>query len=367
MVKHPFSAAAAFCTAVVLFSGCILDPGDSDNDTPLETQPSRLFVLESDFQSGKVEWIATATAAVENGGFAVYHDALIRSYGGHVYILEKFGADNIIKFDPALTDEEGILYQVHLGDNWNPVDIEFSGDTKAYIANQEEPEITIFDPSAGKATGAIDISAYTFNPDSNSSPHANRMVLVDGMLYVMLQRRNGWDPGAATLILVIDTGSDEIADTIACVFANGNDMALAGGALYVTNPGNALVAGDGAIEKIDLASKEVSTVITEDELGGNPNQICHIEGSRFYVQNYVGWEDVRVMEIDVSDGSIVETLPEIKDAFGGICYDSVDGILYVGERNAAGPGVRVFKNNEQVTGPLHSDNSLPPAGMVVVR
>ncbi len=334
-------------------------------------------------------------------GMAIASDATVRAYGGHVYVLERFGADNVLKYDPSVLGSaaarlfvaetdfqsgllewvdvsnntvgtakvEGVVYQTHLGDNWNPSDIEFVSDTKAYVSNQNVPSITVFNPSTGTATGQIDISAYTFNPDSNTSPNANQMALVDTTLYVMLQRRNGWDPGGTTLILAVNTTTDSVApaDTIACQYQNGYDMAYVSGALYITNPGSNYMVGDGAIERVDLATGRVTTVATEDELGGSPNQIAHTSGSTFYVQNYIGWQSVSVVELDASSGTIVDTLPGVKDAFGGIFFDPVSGSLYVGELDSAEVGVKVFEDNVQTAGPLTSSISLPPASMVMVR
>jgi DNA-binding beta-propeller fold protein YncE len=254
-----------------------------------------------------------------------------------------------------------------VGDNWNPQDIEFLSATKAYVSNMNEPKITVFNPSSGTIVSHIDISAYTFRPDSNSSPYANDLQLAGSDLYVMLQRRHKFKPGAPTLILKINTATDAVADTIALQYKNGYSMAYADGALYVSNPGSVSFSGDGAIEKVDLATGSVSTVITETALGGSPNQIVHKSGSRFYVTSYVGWKNVKVVEIDAAAGTIAATVPDVKDAYGGICYDAVDSRLYVGERDTVAMGVRIFRDNVQTGPTLRTSNSLPPTGMVVVR
>jgi DNA-binding beta-propeller fold protein YncE len=298
--------------------------------------------------------------------FDVYSDIVVRDFGGYLYILEKKGADNVIKFDPSGNDESGILYQAHLGDNWNSYDIDFVSETKAYIINQNEPKITVFDPSDGTVVKHIDISAYTFNPDSNVTPYANQATLCQGKLYVQLQRRNGISPGAPTMVLAVDTESDAVVDSMTCTYNNGYDMICVEGVLYVTNPGGFEI-GDGGIETIDLATGEAVTLIDENALGGNPNHIVHKEGSRFYVTNYVGWANVEVLEIDVATKMVVEKIPGVVDAFGGILYDDEDGRLYVGERGAGSVGVLVYEGNKLIAGPLTTDKTLPPSGMTIVR
>ena len=355
--------------ACVSAMGLLSLSGCSDNPTAPDTSNgvAKLYVCESDFQSGLLEWKSTNDTSISTSNLSIYSDAGVKAFGGYLYVIEHYGADNILKFDPTKNDQSGVAYQTHLGDNWNPQDIEFLSATKAYVSNMNQPKITIFNPSIGIVVSNIDISTYTFRPDSNSSPYANDLQLVGSDLYVLLQRRNGYNPGAPSLILKINTITDAVTDTIPLQFKNGYAMAYADGALYVSNPGSSYSTGDGAIEKVVLSTKAVSTVINETTLGGNPNQIIHKRGSHFYVQNYIAWKNEKVLEIDAATGSVIIILPNINDAFGGIYYDDIDCRLYVGERDATEIGVRVFKDNVQVGSIIKSKNSLPPTGMVIVR
>ncbi|MFP4164123.1 MAG: YncE family protein [Chitinispirillaceae bacterium] len=354
------------CAAVVvavLFTRCSTNLAGVDD----YTGGPKLFISESGSESGLLEWASVEDDEVKSAGLSIYSDAVLKSFGGYLYIIERFGADNIIKFDPSENDQSGIIYQKHLGDNWNPQDMEFVSETKAYVSNMNEPNITVFNPSTGEIISHIDISAYTYMPDSNSSPYANDLQLVGADLYVMLQRRNGFNPGAVTLLLKIDTAEDEVADTIPLQFKNGYEMAYNDGALYICNPGSSFSTGDGAVEKVDLSTNKVSTVIDETALGGNPNRIVHKSGSRFYITNYIDWKNVSVVEIDAESGTVVTVLPKVKDAFGGIHYDAVDEKLYVGERDTDEMGVRVYQNNKQVGSTIKGSNSLPPTDITVVR
>ncbi len=327
----------------------------------------KLVICESDFQSGLLEWKSTNDTSISLSNLSIYDDAGLKYFGGYLYVIEHYGADNIMKIDQSKNGQSGVLYQTHLGDNWNPQDIEFLSETKAYVSNMNEPKITIFNPLTGAVVSHIDISAYIFRPDSNASPYANDLQLVGSDLYVLLQRRNGYKPGAPSLILKINTTTDSVNDTIPLQFKNGYAMTYADGALYISDPGSVKATGDGAIEKVVLSTKAVSTIIDETTLGGSPNQIVHKSGSHFYVTNYIAWKNDKVVEIDAATGTVVTTLLNVKDAFGGIYYDDVDSKLYVGERDATEMGVRVYKDNVQVGSTIKSSNSLPPTGMVIVR
>jgi hypothetical protein len=354
---------SASVTGLLCIYGCSENPTGPD----IQDGASKLFIVESDFQSGQLEWMSIRDTTISPSNLSVFSDAGIRSFGGYLYVIEHYGADNILKLDPSKSGQPGVQYQKHLGDNWNPTDIEFVSETKAYISNMNNSKITIFDPSTGIVNSSIDISAYIFRPDSNASPYANDLQLIGGDLYVLLQRRNGYNPGASSLILKIDTKTNTVIDTISLQYKNGYSMAYAGGALYISNPGSSYVTGDGAIEKVDLSTKAVNTIITETALGGNPNLIIHKNGSHFYVQNYIAWKDEKVIEIDASTGNVVAVLPNVKDAFGGIYYDDFEGKLYVGERDPAEMGVRIFKDNIQIGTTIKSSKGLPPTGLVIVQ
>jgi DNA-binding beta-propeller fold protein YncE len=347
----------------LIFSGCVNNLIDSGPPAP----GSALFIVESDFQSGLLEWMPLDGGGIVSQGLSIHMDAGVAAYEGFVYVIERFGADNILKYDPSGSGPSGVLYQKHLGDNWNPQDIEFVSAAKAYVSNQDEPRITVFNPTTGAVVSHIDISAYTYMPDSNTSPHAGDLQLAGGDVYAILQRRNGFLPGAPTLLLRISTRLNAVIDTIPLRWKNGASMSYADGALYVSNPGSSLYTGDGGIEKVTLSTKTVTTVMDETALGGNPGQIVHKGGSRFYVVNYVGWKNVPVVEIDAAAGTVVASLPGVKDAYGGICYDAADSLLYVGERDSVESGIRVYRDTVQQGSPVKSARSLPPAALVVVR
>ena len=354
-----------FCviSGSIMLSGCFdqgLDPESSSGG-------AKLFVAESDFISGYLEWMSVESRKMSSVGLSIHSDAVVKTFSGYLYVIERYGADNVLKLDPSKSGQSSIKYQKHIGDNWNPQDMEFLSDTKAYIANMNEPKITIFNPSKGSIVGHIDISNYTFEPDSNTSPYANGLQLVGSDLYVLLQRRNGFNPGASTLILKINTATDKVIDSISLTFENGYAMTYADDALYITSPGNAYLIGDGGIEKVDLSTKTVSTIIDENKLGGNPNHIVHKDGTRFYVTSYVEWKKVKVVELDAATGIVVATLPGVKDAYGGIFYDDLDRKLYVCESDSASMGIRIFQDNKQIGSSVKSSGSLPPTSIVVVR
>lgn len=336
-------------------------PESSNN--PQKTDGKKLFIVESDFQSGLVEWMNAEEKTISSISLSIYSDAKIFSYGSYLYILERYGADNILKIDPS-GGELKIVYQKHLGNLWNPYDIEFVNANKAYIANQNEPVITIFNPEDGNILGGINISQYTYMPDSNKSPYACAMTIADDYLYVLLQRRNSWLPGAPSLILKVSAIEDKIVDTIGLRFTNGYDIVHHNGMLYITNPGDIMSIGDGGIEAVKISTKEITTIIEEKDFGGNPNKIIHKKDDLFYVISYVGWGDVRVVELNVNNSTVKE-IEGIKNVYEGICYDKEEDILYVGERDSLDAGIKILKDNKIIDSKIKSNKSLPPVDILL--
>lgn len=323
---------------------------------------------------------------------SIFNDSFIRSFEGSLYVIEKFGADNITKISTdaqpqlfigesdyssgvlerySLVSDEfksitsgNIIYQTHLGDNYNPSEIAFVNSTKAYICYLNHNAITIFNPTTGAATGSIDLPAWGDTILTN----AVDLELVGNTLYVLLQRLKGYDPGLQSLIVAINTSTDALsADTFQLQNKNAQCMAYYNGALYVTVMGSYTI-GDGAIEKVDLTTKMISTVIDETTLGGNPYQIIHTQGDFFYLQNLIIFGNEPVVKLNSLTGTIVDTLNGVVDAFGGICYDAVDSTLYVGERNTtAGFGIKAFKNGLKVGGTIRSSRSIQPYSLAVLR
>jgi hypothetical protein len=119
----------------------------------------RTLLVGSDLESGTLAWSGEGEAQpFTPGEIKIHQDSEVRGHGGQIFVLERFGADNILKYDPSRGGEQGIVYRIHLGEHWNPVDLELASERKAYVSLENHPEILIFDPEPGKVVSRIDIS-----------------------------------------------------------------------------------------------------------------------------------------------------------------------------------------------------------------
>lgn len=211
----------------------------------------------------------------------------------------------------------------------------------------------------------IDLQQYACPQAESANPYADQMVLYENYVYAGLQRRVGFEPGCNSQMLQIDILKDSVVEVYDFKYKNISSFLIVDNKLYASNPGSTYEIGDGAIEKLDLSTGKISTVITEDKLGGNPNQIVHKNGSKFYVQIYIEYENMPVYEIDFDNGTITDTLEGIENAFGGIYYAKKTEKLFVGECATTDAGIKIFEDNIQTGEKVLS--SLPPSSMSILN
>ena len=89
--------------------------------TPAYSAQSRAFVVTTDFQTGGMSAIDLSTRAVSVDVASVHKDARARWHGGLIYVLNRFGADNVQILNPATG--YSTVRQFSVGNGANPSDI----------------------------------------------------------------------------------------------------------------------------------------------------------------------------------------------------------------------------------------------------
>src|SRR5262245_28281675 len=125
---------------------------------PARAAETRAFVLTTDFQTGSLSVNALGTTTVTKDVAAVYSDAVERWYGGLLYVVNRFGQDNVQVIDPA--QGYATVRQFSTGNGTNPQDICFVSPTKAYVTRYEVSDLLIVNPSTGASLGVIPLGAF---------------------------------------------------------------------------------------------------------------------------------------------------------------------------------------------------------------
>jgi hypothetical protein len=175
--------------------------------TPANAAATKGYVLTTDYTSGTVSVVDLATRAVTCDVADVSPDPVARWYQGLLYVVNRYGFDNIQVFDPA--HGYATVRQFSVGNGTNPQDIAFASPTKAYVSRLGSPDLLIVNPSTGASLGAISLAAWA---DADGNPEAAHLAVVGDLLLVALERLANFVPADTGLIVVVDMRADTVYD-----------------------------------------------------------------------------------------------------------------------------------------------------------
>ncbi len=361
-------------TIIIFVTSCSDETPTNPSDSGVSSASGKIVMTTSDYATGN-----TAVYDIDNDTFSDnvlphHQDALVKTDGNFLYIIEGFGADAISKYDPENIAEGNEIYQYSVGANSNPHDIVFL-DSKAYVILYNSDKIWVVDPDAvdekSFKTGEIDISQWA---DDDGSPEAHLGYVYNGKVYVVLQRYNvnTWEAGTPVLIK-IDPSTDTIMDMdeetdgvqgVNLIVKNIIMGSLLGSKLYLG--GTTYGASEEGVMTIDLEDPINSQrkIINESSAEGNVAgvQVLNDDLGLVYVYD-ANWNNVPRIFVPAT-GTLGNNLP-VPDAGGGVAI--VEGYLYVGSREFGNPGMYVVNlENNTVVGDMHP-TELPPYSIIYIN
>jgi len=340
-------------------------------------EDSRAFVVATDFQTGS---FATVTldeprqVVKANPQRRIHSDAVARTYGGLVYVVNRFFGDNIQVLDPA--SDFATVWQCSTEAKSNPHDIAFASPSKAYVSRSDKTSLWIVDPSAppGCANfkiGEIDLAAFA---DADGIPEMDQMAMIGRRLYVLIQYLNRdavFAPAGPGRIAVIDIDSDEVVDDITLSgenpFAQTKGLVVRDGKLAIGMSGRYTVA-DGGIELVDpVAGQAEGLLITEENLGGDVTDFVLLSDRLGYAILSLADFTNSLVAFDPSQKRVIRTLISGSTFVADIEVDT-RGELFVADRTFDAPGLRIFRASDGE--PLTDgrvDMGLPPFDILFLK
>jgi hypothetical protein len=325
------------------------------------------IVVTSDFATGGLSVIDVATRQVTPNVASVHSDATLRVFGGLVYVINRFGQDNIQVIDPE--DGYSTRRQFSTGNGSNPQDIIVVAPTKAYVSRLGSADLLIVDPSTGDERGTISLAGFA---DADGLPEMSRMELVGPYLFVACQRLTNFAPANPSIVVVIDIRTDEVVDREPIV-PGIQGITLAGRnplTAFAYDPvAHELLIGcvgaygvaDGGIERIDAVNpRSLGFAITEAAIGGDVVDIAWSSATHSYAIVSDASFNNLLMSWNPATGAAIDTVY----APGGFnlpdCEVNVLGELYVCDNRLTSPGVRIYRTGADtlLAGPLGA--GLPP-------
>jgi len=341
---------------------------------PAGAAQTRAYMTTTDFSSaGAVSRIQLDNRAVHADAAPVFKDAVLRWYDGLLYVVNRFGQDNIQVIDPAAG--YATIRNFSVGNGSNPQDICFVSPTKAYVSRLGSADLLVVNPSdpAGLPMSSIPLAAFA---DGDGVPDLARMVRVDRRLFVVCQRLTGFQPSNPSLVVAIDTQTDAVIDanpvlpgTQAIALAGRNPLTTfafdrAASRLLIGCAGN-FGQPDGGIEAIDpVGLTSLGFVITEAELGGDVLGLAWYSPTHSYA--IVGDDEFNTDLVSWNPATGERIAPVYQP--GGFSLSDVEvndrGEVYVANSGFVTPGVLVFAAGADnlLAGPL--DVGLAPFDIV---
>lgn len=252
---------------------------------------ARAYVVESDFSTGSFSSVDGLSKSPACDVASVYSDARVRWYDGRVYVVNRFGADNIEVLDGVTF---ALVRQFSVGNGSNPYDIAFASPTHAYVTRYESTDLWIVNPATGAHTGTISLAALA---DADGIPEMDHLEMVGPLLFISLQRVNrnaGFAPTDSSLVAVVDTRVDQLVDcdpvtpgVQGILLPRSNPVTpfvfdRARTRLYLGCVGHYGIA-DGGIVRVDPVALRADGVVADEYgLGGDVLDVAWYDDDRAY-------------------------------------------------------------------------------------
>jgi hypothetical protein len=328
-----------------------------------DTDPARVHgtvagpyavVTTTDFSTGTLAAVALdGSYRTDESVAPICSDAVVRSYGGLVYVVNRLTCDNIQILDPG--DGFALVGQFSVGNGSDPHDIVVVGDDKAYVTRYNTTELWVVDPTTGAHTGTIDMGTLA---DADGIPEMDQMAVAGGRLFVTLQRvdRNsaGWDPTDASFLAVVDLEADTLLDADAATpgkqpvaLTHKNPFSTlkthpVTGDLYVACVG-AWGGTDGGVDAVDPVTLAPTGVLLSGVAAqGDITDVEVVSADRGYAIFTDASFYTVLVAFDPQSGAVTDTVY----APGDFVLQDVElaptGDIFVADRTPTAPGLRVY-------------------------
>jgi len=338
----------------------------------LEVQKSgkTLAVTTTNFQTGALALFDVENRLAQLNFSPIFSDAIVKSFSesSDIFVLNRLGADNIQRIDRKTGQT---VQQFSLGVGVNPQDMVVVGEN-AYVSCLQIPELLKVNLTTGAIIKRISLGQFS---DSDGTPEAARMILKGNELWVQLQKlsqKNSFVPAGTALIVIIDTSSDMISETVKLKGTNPitEFKRAPDGKWLVADAG--LVGSqskyDGGIEIIDQEKREsLGFISTESQLGGDLVDFECI--NQMECLAIISKPQTELVLIDFETGSKLRTLWSSSGYYlRQILRDEESGLVYVADADPAEPKIRVW--DEKTLGQridLNWNLQLPPYQMEFLK
>lgn len=325
--------------------------------SPVEPS-ARLAVLTAGTDNGALgELNADVTPPVFRADLVVTHsDATVRTGMGRVFVIERLGSDSLLVIQDTTFAVE---YQLPLGASSNPQDIALISTCKAYVSLYKGNTLAVVNPSTGTLLQtAVSLADYV---DVDGSPEASWMNLVDAnTVAVAIQNLEDWVPARNGRILLVDTTTDTVTDTIELTSRNPfSPIVHVTASSFVVGCVDDFSGDQGGIEIFNTETRTARLAVSATTLGGVPSDIVmEDENCGFVLVNTPAWESgIRPFCLDGTVGDWV-VQPGQYTLTGLALTD--DFRLVIADATASASGLRIVDPTTPTNPPVFISTPLAP-------
>jgi hypothetical protein len=350
-----------------------------------------------DYGSGAISVVDLESpyTAVNNQNESSTSDIVVRADGDHYFVLKRYGANQILRYDAATPTTPTWTYSTNsvVGEESNPADLIVASPTKAYLLRYGSGTLWIVNPSATREAnfkiGEIDLSPY----DSDGVPDMSAGLIKDGKLYVAMQRLEFYDAVKDGYIAVIDTATDtEITTATRESGLKGIDLPAFNPVGLAAVPGTSKIlvsaAGsygsypdyvppyNGGIVSIDTGNNTATLIVDDGDAGRHPygvlDALAVVDEHRAYFVGVSGYTD-NGQSLFRFDPTATTVTPAAVSGFtgkdlGALAVDP-NGLLWIGRTSDSAPGLTVldYANGAEMVKKDLIDTVLTPINIDFMR
>lgn len=232
-------------------------------------------------------------------------DSIMRSFDGKLYIVNRFGSDNLTIVDTATAQ---LVAQISTGPGTNPQDVTRVG-SKLYVCAFNSGDIIILDednPTAAPTT--IDISSY----DADGVPNCGSIVSAGDKVFASLGLLDADFASQGGKVLVIDPVTDTVESDIDLAY--GNPFGL-----MATTEASSAFGGDiivsttdfsgtgGCVERISTGASPASLgCLAENSALGGFSTTLQVTGDSAWLAVSTSFTTAKLISVS-ADGTVGDT------------------------------------------------------------
>jgi len=330
--------------------------------------------ISYDYTSGNIGLYSISDTTAYKNLLSTWSDNDVRAFGGSLYILERYGKDNLLKINGSEISSTNVTYEKNIGQSVNIQDIACINSSKAYITQYASSQVVIIDPSTGlKSSKTIDLSPYNTYTGTDSMdvvPYMSKELYYNGKVYIACQRlkapAGGYIQAADTSkIIVINATTDSVVKAINLAYKNPQELSIFNGKLYVGSVGIWGV-NDGGVEAIDLATdSNIGSIADESAFSGDIASIIVVSDIKGYAVISTPAFNTELHSFNPQTKTVGIKISGIDAPCSG--HMAFDGAyVYVGDRSNLTPGIVIIDPKTDTKVGTTKNVGLPPNSLALL-